>query len=300
MSLELMKLFFRKSGKRFSVIRYFFILISGMLICSCNNTGMNENRIPVAKAGDQILYLDQIPDIVPPSTSPEDSISIIHNFVNSWARKELLYLKAEENLSPENKSEIEAQMRDTRTNLVIYQYQRQMMLQRMDTTISEEEMDNYYATNEKKFSLSSNIVKALFIKVPSDVPSLDKIRMWSRSADQNDLQQLETLCYQFAEKFDDFGEDWVTMDRLCVELPQDIVNQESFLRYNTHFETRDSSSIYLITFRDYRLRHSLAPYDYVRNDIKNIILNNRRFIFLQELEKGIYNEALKANLFTQY
>jgi len=280
--------------------RFCLYILTVILLSSCVNAGDNENRIAVARAGQEILYYDQIPNIVPDGTSPEDSIAIIHNYINNWARKELLYIKAEENLSSENKVEIDRQLRDTRTNLVTYQYQRQMMLQRMDTTITEDELGNYYATNEKKFSLSSNIVKALFIKVPSDVPSLDKIRMSARSSDQNDLQQLETLCYQFAEKFDDFGEGWVTMDRLCVELPQDIVNQENLLRYNTSYETHDSSSVYLITFRDYRLRHSLAPYDYVRNDIKSIILNNRRFEFLQQLEKEIYNEAVKANLFTQY
>jgi hypothetical protein len=122
----------------------------------------------------------------------------------------------------------------------------------------------------------------------------------SRSSQQKDLQQLETLCYQFAEKFDDFSEGWISMDRLSVELPLDIMNQDEFLRYNTFYETKDSSSIYLITFRDYRLRYTLAPYEYVKNDIKSIILNNRRFEFLQNLENGIYNDGLKANLFKTY
>ena len=35
----------------------------------------------------------------------------------------------------------------------------------------------------------------------------------------------------------------------------------------------------------------------VKNDIKSIILNNRRFEFLQSLENGIYNEAIKKNTF---
>ena len=174
------------------------------------------------------------------------------------------------------------------------------MLEKMDTTISEEELEGYYAANEKNFSLSSNIVKALFIKLPAEVPDIDKIRIWSRSNDQKDLQQLESYCYQFAEKFDDFNEEWVTMDKLSVELPQDIVNQDEFLRYNTSYETRDSASVYLITIRDYRLRYSLAPYEYVRNDIKSIILNNRRFEFLQTLENGIYNEAIKEDIFKIY
>jgi len=271
-----------------------------IFLAGCNGGNKEPERIAFATVGDKTLYYDQVPRILLPGTSEADSIAIIQNFINCWARKELLFLKAEENLSDKNKAEIESQLLETKTNLFTYQYQRQMMLEKMDTTISDDEMEAYYAANEKKFTLSSNIVKALFIKVPSDVPNLEKIRQWSRSSDPKDLQQLESVCYQFAEKFDDFNEEWVTMDRISVELPQEITKQDEFLKWNTAYETRDSSSTFLITFRDYRLRYSLSPYDYVRNDIKNIILNNRRFEFLQNLENGIYNEGIKANLFKTY
>lgn len=271
-----------------------------LILSGCKTRENQPERRALAKVGETSLYYDQVPRLIQPGTSKADSTAIIQNYINNWARKELLFLKAQDNLAPENKNEIEKQLAETRANLVIYQYQRQMMLEKMDTTITEEELEAYYAANEKSFTLSSDIVKALFIKVPVDVPALDKIRSWSRSSDQKDLQQLETTCYQFAEKFDDFNEEWVTMDKLSVELPQEINNQDQYLKYNTSYETRDSASVYLISFRDYRLRYSLAPFDYVRNDIKSIILNNRRFEFLQSLENGIYNEGLKANLFKQY
>lgn len=276
------------------------LLIFLICLTGCGKKHNDSNRLRIASVGAKILYYDQIPKLIQPGTSSGDSTTIIQNYINSWARKELLFLKAEENLTDEYKSEIESQLRETRANLFIYQYQRQMMVDKMDTTITDDEMESYFATNEKKFTLNSNIVKALFIKLPLEVPDIDKIRALSRSSLQKDLQQLETLCYQFAEKFDDFNEEWVPMDRLSVELPMDIVNQDEFLKYNTWYETRDSSSIYLITFRDYRLRYSMAPYEYVKNDIKSIILNNRRFDFLQTLENGIYNDALKANLFKTY
>jgi hypothetical protein len=277
------------------------LIISFLIIfAGCGKKHNDLNRVRVASVGEKVLYYDQIPKLIQPGTSSADSTTIIQNYINSWARKELLYLKAEENLTDEYKNEIENQLQETRANLVIYHYQRQMMVDKMDTTITSDEMENYFAANGKKFTLSSNIVKALFIKLPLEVPNLDKIRTLSRSSQQKDLQQLETLCYQFAEKFDDFNEDWVAMDRLSVELPMDIVNQDEYLRYNTWYETKDSSSIYLITFRDYRLRYSLSPYEYVKNDIKSIILNNRRFEFLKSLENGIYNDALKANLFKTY
>ena len=276
------------------------ILIILILLTACNNKAGQIKRVPVAKVGDFVLYYDEIPKLMQPGISPEDSTALIQNYINKWAKKELLYIKAEQNLTPEFKNEIEKQMEETRTNLVIYQYQRQMMLEKMDTTITDEEIESYYATNEKNFHLNSNIVKALFIKAPLETPGLNKIRLWARSNEQKDLQQLESYCYQFAEKFDDFNENWVTMDKLSVELPQDIVNQEDFLRRYTWFETTDSSSLYMISIRDYRQRFSLAPFDYVRNDIKSIILNSRRFEFLQVLENGIYNEAIKENTFKIY
>jgi len=265
--------------------------------CSENNT---IKRIPVAEVGKTILYYDEIPDPVLNGLNKTDSVAIVSDYINKWAKRRLLLLKAEENLSPELKYEISRQLEDTRTNLVIYQYQRQMMLQKMDTTLSEAELENYYSTNEKSFVLGSNIVKALFIKLPAETPDLVRIKTLAQSNQQNDLQQLESLCYQFAEKFDDFNEDWVTMDRLSIELHQDIENEENFLKRNTFFETTDSLSVYLISIRDYRLRSSLAPFEYVKNDIKRIIWNSRRLEFIQSLENGIYNEALKENSFKIY
>ena len=274
-----------------------FILLCILLLWGCKNRSQQPKRIPLAQVGDVALFFDEVPNLWQPGITPQDSTALMQNYINKWAKKELLYLKAKENLSQEIKDEIEKQVKDTRSNLVIYEYQRQMMLEKMDTTITNTEVESYYATNEKNFHLNSNIVKALFIKVPLETPGIDKIRLWTKSGEQKDIQQLETYCYQFAEKYDDFNEDWVTMDKLSVELPQDISNQDEFLKWNKWFETRDSASVYMISIRDFKPRYSLAPFEYVKNDIKSIILNNRRFEFLQSLETGIYNEAIKESTF---
>jgi hypothetical protein len=143
-------------------------------------------------------------------------------------------------------------------------------------------------------------VKVLFVKLPLETPDPEKVKRLVRSNDQEDLQELESYCYQFAEKYEDYNEAWIPMDRISVELRTDIENEENFLKRNTYFETADSLSIYLISIRDYRLRSSIAPFDYVRDDIKRIIWNTRRLEFLQSLENGIYSEGLKENSFKIY
>ena len=278
--------------------RILTIVIILIITAGCGNSRRDPKRVAVARAGDVFLYLDQIPRLITEETSEMDSAGIIQDYINKWARKEFLYQKAVENLSPELRDEIDKQLQETRADLVIYQYQRQMMLEKMDTTVTEAEMENYYSTNQESFFLGSNIIKALFIKLPVETPDIYRIRLLARSNEQNDLQQLESVCYQFADKFDDFNEKWIPFDRLSVELPEDISNEEYFLRRTSFYESNDSTYIYFITIRDYRLRSTLAPFEYVRDDIKRIIWNNRRLEFIQTLENGIYNDALKENDFT--
>jgi len=268
---------------------------------SCMDNSKTPKRIPVAEINKAFLYYDEIPQqLIQKGMSSADSSAVVQNYINKWTKRELLLMKAEENLSPELKADIASELEETRTNLLIYQYQRQMMLEKMDTVISDTEMQNYYDANEKSFLLSSNIVKALFIKLPVETPELEKIRRLARSDNQSDMQQLESYCYQFAEKFDDFNENWIPMSRLSVELREDIQNEENFLNRNTFFETADSASVYLISIRDFRLRATLAPLEYIKDDIRRIIWNTRRFEFIQALENGIYNDALKKNSFKIY
>lgn len=213
------------------------ILLSAIVFfAACSKKNNTIKRIPVAEVGKVILYYDEMPQLIQHGVNDADSIAIIQNYINKWAKRKLLLQKAEANISADLKNEIAGQLEETRTNLVIYQYQRQIMLEKMDTILTEAELEKYYASNGKSFVLGSNIVKALFIKLPVSTPDLYKIRALARSNQQKDLQQLESYCYQVADIFDDFNEEWVPMDRLSVELKQEIENEENFLKYNTFLE----------------------------------------------------------------
>jgi hypothetical protein len=277
-----------------------YILIFIILIAGCRNEKNISKRVPIAKAGNVSLYYDEVPAQIKDLLINTDSSVIIQNYINKWAKRILMFQKAEKNLSAETKYEIERQLAETRENLIIYEYQRQMMLHKMDTTISDEELKSYYSRNENNFILTSNIVKALFIKLPVETPDIYRIKLLSRSDKQKDMQDLEALCYQFAEKFDDFNEEWITLDRLALELKDRIDDQENFLKRNTYYEATDSLSVYLVTINDYRLRGSLAPFEYEKDDIKRIIWNSRRIEYIKTLENGIYNEAIKENEFKTY
>jgi hypothetical protein len=280
--------------------RILLILSLVIIFNSCSRHQNLTKRVAIAKAGDATLYLDDIPGGLLNGISGTDSSVFIQNYIARWAKKELMFQRANANLTQELKNDIEKQLNETRMNLSVYEYERQLMLQKMDTVISDEELEKYYVENETNLRLTSNIVKALFIKIPAETPNLYRIKILARSENQKDQTELESLCYQFAEKFDDFNEQWVTLDRLSLELKEDISNQENFLRRNKFYESSDSSSVYLLTIYDYRLRGAPSPFEYVRDDIKRVIWNNRRIKFIQDLENGIYEDALKDNILKIY
>lgn len=279
------------------ILQFILILLT---VYACNGGNGQPRRIAVAKAGDRVLFADEIPMNGVVSGSPADSAAYVQNYINKWAKRELLFQRAAANLSSGQMEEIDYQVAETKRNLVVHEYQSMMMIQKMDTIISREEMERYYESNEEGFMLTSNIVKALFIKLPVETPEMWKYRSLIRSDKQKDIQELESLCYQFAERFDDFNEDWITMDKLSVEMKDEIPDQENFLKWTRFHEARDSASVYLVAINDFRLRGTLAPFEYVMEDIRRLIWNNRRIEFLQELENGIYNEGLKQNSFKIY
>lgn len=274
---------------------FYLILAVVIMVVSCRDYKQQAGRIPVAKVGDKVLYYDQIPSFIQPGMTSADSTAAINSYVNRWAKKEILKLKAVLNLTTEFRTEVDKQVDEMRTNLLIHNYQQQMINQKMDTVVEESEIENYYASKASSFTLNGNIVKALFIRIPTDIPGLEKVSEWYRSNNPSDIAQLEVFCFQFADKFDDFKEQWIPMSVLLSELPSIIDNQDDFLKRNSFYETEDAGFRYFVSIREYRLRGTIAPYEYARDNIIGMILNTRRIEFLQELENGIFNEAMRES-----
>jgi hypothetical protein len=277
------------------------ILLILVLAVSCHRVKNESERMAVARAGDRVLYFDQIPStLVIQGMSQTDSVSAVQSYIRRWARKELLALRAEENLTAEYKNEVNRQLGEMRNNLLIYQYQQQMIIQKMDTVVTDSELQDYYVSNLNTFSLTTNLVKALFIKLPSTTPDIEKVRKLYISSVPEEIRELEDYCSQYAQRYDDYDDAWIPFTHLLMEVPIESENQEEWLARNSAVELKDDKFTYFVAIREYKLRNSIAPFDYIHGQVRTIILNNRRNDFLQKLEDGIYNEAVRSNTLKVY
>src|SRR5665647_164669 len=283
------------------MIRTAVIFLVLVVTVSCNRVKNEPDRLAVAKAGDRVLYLDQIPStLVMPGMNKTDSVSAVQSYIRRWSRKELMALRAEENLTAEYKDEVNRQLGEMRNNLLIYQYQQQMIIQRMDTVVADSELQDYYVSNLNTFLLTTNLVKALFIKLPATTPDIEKVRKLYKSSIPEEIRELEDYCSRFALRYDDYDDAWIPFTHLLMEVPLEIENQEEWLARNSAVELKDDKFTYFIDIREYKLRNNVAPFEYIHGQVRTIILNNHRNDFLQKLEDGIYNEAVRSNTLKVY
>ncbi|MDR1056255.1 MAG: hypothetical protein LBL90_10670 [Prevotellaceae bacterium] len=274
---------------------YFYtilLIIISFLIISCNKNQRNET--PIAQVGDKVLYLSDIADVFSANITQEDSVRLLNDYANRWGRKQLILKKAEGNLSSGEKN-VTAELEDYRASLLIFRYEQAYITQRLDTTVRESELKAFYNENNSNFQLLNPLVKSLYIKVPSDAPTLKKIRELYRSTSEKDANELENICFQGAVNYDYFNGEWINFAVLAKELPLDMKSYENDLINKRYIETNDQQFTYFISIRDLKVKGSIAPFEHIKENIRSIILNKRKQDMVKKLENDIYNEALNLN-----
>lgn len=271
----------RKSG--------FHIIVLVLFLTSCN---LSEDKgEPVAKVGNRLLTLDELKKNVPDYLDSADSTLWADDYIKSWIQRELLLMKAEENLGAEMK-DVSKELEEYRSSLIVYRYKNEMMKQKLDTTVKESDIQKYFKDNKESFILNRNIVKAIYIKVPLEVSSPENIKDLCASDSPEKLAKLNEYCMSYAKAYDRFNDQWVAADLVLKNTPLKIQDQQSFLERNRYAESSDMNFYYIVCIRDYRLAGQVSPNEYVYNDIKNLILSKQKIQFLKQIEKDVYNEGL--------
>jgi hypothetical protein len=277
----------------------YIIIFAIILLVSCNKSSIDDNDKPLAKVYDKYLYESELKKLFTSTYLKDDSVTIARNYINDWIKKQLMLKKAELNLVEESK-DIEKQIEDYRSSLLIFKYKQELINQKMDTIVTEHEVEQYYNEYSGNFVLNHNIVKALYLKISKEAPEIDKVKRWYKSDNPEDISRLEDYCYQYATKYDDFEKKWIPFNNLLIEVPANISDQERYLKYNKYIEPEDDLFYYFVRIYEYSLKSTIQPLEYAESKIKSIILNKRKFTFLDELENSVYNDALDHNEFIIY
>jgi hypothetical protein len=260
-----------------------------LILMSCSNTDAPKDY--VARVYDKYLFQSDIISIVPYGTSPEDSVVIVHEYIEYWIKNMLTLKKAELNLT-EDLLDVEQQLEDYRTSLIVYNYERELLRQKLDTSVTNEEIENFYKENERNFQLRSNIIRLKYIKIPSKTPSLDKVRKWYKSEKEEDLEKLRKFALMYANNYLLEDENWLVFDEVLKEIPLSNYSLDDFNRNKRYFEINDGQYIYFVVVKGFMMKESRSPLSFEKDNIRNIILNQRKQSLIEEMQQDIYNDAI--------
>ncbi len=271
-----------------------FILFT-LLGCRSNQS---DTKI-LASVGSVKLTNAQLELSIPRNLSEIDSISFAQAYIENWVKEQLFLEKAKENIDPETEATIELMLNNYQTSLFIYKYQQLLIQQKLDTVVTEGQIEDYYKKHAGNFKLDSNVVRAIFVQIPKSAYDAQNVKSLMRSHSENDLISLEDYCYQNARNFN-MGENWTYLNRILRLVPGTIPNHENFLRHGGFYETQDSLHKYFIQVIDYRLVNDTAPMVFVQQNIKDILLNHRKTDFINTMKNNLYRDAVSQKRFNIY
>ncbi len=270
-------------------IHYFILTTAIAFISACNNDDVKKDAI--ARVHDKYLSKAELARAIPFGLKGEDSVSFANEFITQWLKQNLVLRKAENNLNDEEK-DVSRQLEDYRTSLIIFAYERELVKQKLDTLVSDDEISKYYQEHPNNFELKSNIIRLKYIKLPKKTPNSDKAKKWFRSEKEEEQNKIQQFAKLYAVNFLLDDSNWLLLEDVIKEIPLDeneignVNNQPKFI------ELFDEKYQYLVTVTGFMVKDSQAPLEFEKNTIRNIILNKRKILLIQKMQDDAYNDAL--------
>lgn len=261
------------------------VLIFGSFACS----EAEDKGVLLAKVYDKelhqrdldYLFLDQ-------ELSFDDSVERAEIYIRQWVDEQILVHSAEKSESIDKRS-VDKKTESYRNNLLIHQLESNMLEDRLDTMVSTSEVREYYKENQADFQLNDYLVKVLYLKVPFDAPDIDQVGNWYKLRSESDLEELEIYAKIYADNFYYDEEGWIYFDDLLKEIPLQDIKKDRFIINRSKIRFEEEGYYFFLNIIDYKLKNSLSPLEFERENIKERILNMR----VKTLREEIRNEILE-------
>jgi len=270
--------------------------MSSLFLLSCRDTNKPD---PIARAYDSYLYPDDLKGVFNADLEENDSINLLNAYIDQWQRQQVLLHHAQTQLKG-NLSEIDQQIEDYKNSLIIYEFEKSIVREKLDTVVTENEIVNYYKENEKIFVLKRPIFKVSFVELEKGAPGLQDVKEWLRSDDKKHMELLRNYSQTYATNYLLNDTAWYYIEELAKRIPIYQIDENKYRNYGRLFEINENNKIYLIILHDSKFKDGRSPLEIERNNIRNLIINQRKISLINKEEQEIINKARSKNKIEVY
>jgi len=279
-----------------------FIMLS-VLFSSCNYFQLkdsNPDNEKIARVGDKILYKSDLKDLYQSNMSHDDSLKITNNYVESWARREIILQKAAFNLNSQQEDELEEMVKKYKEDLFINSYKADLVSENIDSVFDDSTIKEFYIANNQIFKLNDDLLRYRMISYQT---TDKKASIMKELFKKNDSISISTLFKG------DFLFQGISMnDSIWIKYP-DFINKYPFtknidkniLLQNNHIqEFRDNNITHYVYVKLALRSGETAPLQFIKDDIIKMIVHQKKLKYLQDLENKLIQEAIQNNTYEKF
>jgi hypothetical protein len=280
-------------------ITIYVVLVATAACSFFNKTPENQGKA-IARVGNDFLYEEDIKTLITSGITLQDSALVVNNYINNWAASKLLVEKAKINLSEEKQSELNKLVETYMADLYARACKEALVAKSIDTTVSKNQLQQYYEANKENFKLNEELLKLQYIQLPVAFSNKDVIVQKFRNQTDANKKYLDSVAIQFTS-YHLNDSVWVRASQVFNKISAiNKENKEKYLKKSQFFELNDSLGVYLVKINDVLLRNEIAPLLYIQPTVQQIIINQRKLDFMKNLEKDILDQAIKKKDFEVY
>lgn len=250
----------------------------------------------IARVNEEYLYASDLQSLTR-GLKGQDSLSALKSYAETWVRKKLLLQKAIENI-PEDDISITRKVEDYREALLLYEYEKALINDKLDTTIRREELEKWYEKLKNDFPLTGNVYQLYFIKLKKEAPNLNEARKWIiKPKDEEEQRKLEGYCKDFASSYDITDGMWFEEENVLKNFPLNANELAALANSKNYKEFKTDEGPWFIKVAGMLKKDEPSPLEFVQDRIVKAIIEKRRIQLVERVYNKIYQDGMQAKSF---
>ena len=273
------------------------ILISTLclLVIGCkffsSKRAANDERV-IARVYDEFLYLSDVQPLVQ-GVSQEDSAKLIAAYAESWVKKKLLYKKAQEYIATDE-SGIDKKVEAYRQSLTLYEYEKELVRNKLDKAVSDDEINAYYEKNKGNYALENDIYLVNYVFINPESEDFEKIKpLFAKKRNEDEQRALEGYCKAYSKNYNINDGVWKTANRITIDFLMDDAQIASLGRSETYREFKNNDQSFFVRVIDIKHKGEATPLPAISDQIKEMLMNKKKVVLVDNIYSKILEDGLK-------
>ncbi len=262
--------------------------------CSFFKKKKDADKDVIARVNDEYLYASDLQNLTR-GLKGADSVAVLRGYAETWVRKKLLLVKAQENI-PDDDVSINKKIEDYRETLTLYEYEKELINQKLDTAVKDQELEQWYDKMKNDFLLEDDVYQVYYVKLKKDAPQLNDVRKWIlRPANEEDTRKLEGYCKEYAISYLLDKGIWLNSADLLKTFS--LSNFEMGQLGSNFKEFSRNDELWFIKAPEVKHKGEPAPVWFVREELVKLIVEKRKMDLLERTYTRIYQDGVKEKTF---